>query len=158
VDGIGIGDYLMAYTAAAELISGVPLMDAPDRDAFNRLVGGRVIPALGMPGSYTDRGRQFDSVVKDPMGADQAGHEVPLRRQGLERRYLMNMMFRPKDIDNEANPGLRGASTAHVKYRIDPGLGLTEDELNARVRRVQPGKDGRANPVYAERTGRITVP
>ena len=34
VDGIGIADYLMAYTAAAELISGVPILDAPDRQAF----------------------------------------------------------------------------------------------------------------------------
>ncbi len=34
VDGIGIADYLMAHTAAAELISGVPLLDAPDRQAW----------------------------------------------------------------------------------------------------------------------------
>lgn len=43
----------------------------------------------------------------------------------------------------------------------DPGLGLTEDDLNARVRRVRPAKDARSpsvNPVYAERTGRLTVP
>jgi hypothetical protein len=56
---------------------------------------------------------------------------------------------------------LRAASTAHIRYRIDPGLGLTDDELNARVRRVHPVTDARsptANPVYAERTGRITVP
>jgi hypothetical protein len=71
------------------------------------------------------------------------------------------MMHRPRDLENEPNPGLRGASTAHIRYRIDPGLGLTEDELNARVRRVHPAKDARsptANPVYAERTGRLTVP
>ena len=37
VDGIGIADYLMAYTAAAELISGVPLLDAPDRESFYRI-------------------------------------------------------------------------------------------------------------------------
>jgi hypothetical protein len=161
VDGIGIGDYLMAYTAAAELISGVPLLDAPDRDTFTRILHERVVPALGMPGAYTERGRQFDSVVKYLMGGDQAGNDLPLRLQGLERRYLMNMMFRPRDLDNEPNPGLRGASTAHMHYRIDPGLGLTEDELNARVRRIHPAKDARspsASPVYAERTGRLTAP
>ena len=161
VDGIGIADYLMAYTAAAELISGVPLLEAPDRDTFNRILHERVVPALGMPGSYTERGRQFDSVVKYLMGGDQAGHDLPLRIRGLERRYLMNMMFRPRDLDNVSNPGLRAASTAHIRYRIDPGLGLTEDELNARVRRIQPAKDARspsANPVYAERTGRLTAP
>ena len=161
VDGIGIADYLMAYTAAAELIAGVPLLDAPDRDTFARLLAERVVPALGMPGSYTDRGRQFDSVVKYLMGADPSGNDLPLRVEGLSRRYLLNMIYRPRDLENEPNPGLRAASTAHIRYRIDPGLGLTEDELNARVRRLQPVKDARspsANPVYAERTGRLTVP
>jgi pimeloyl-ACP methyl ester carboxylesterase len=161
VDGIGIADYLMAYTAAAELIAGAPLLEAPDRETFARLVAERVIPALGMPGSYTARGRQFDSVVKYLMGGDQAGNDLPLRIEGLGTRYLLNIMYRPRDLDGEPNPGLRAASTAHVRYRIDPGLGLTEDELNAKVRRVHPAKDARspsANPVYAERTGRLTVP
>jgi hypothetical protein len=161
VDGIGIGDYLMAYTAAAELISGVPLLDAPDKETFARVLGERVVPALGMPGSYTARGRQFDSVVKYLMGGDQAGNDLPLRLEGLTRRYLLNMMYRSRDLENEPNSGLRAASTVHVRYRIDPDLGLTEDELNARVRRLHPAKDARspsANPVYAERTGRLTVP
>jgi pimeloyl-ACP methyl ester carboxylesterase len=160
VDGIGIADYLMAYTAAAELISGVPLLDAPDRAAFGPLLEG-VVRALGMPGSYTARGRQFDSVVKYLMGADRAGNELPLRLQGLQARYLLNVMHRPRDLENDPNPGTRAASTAHIRYRIDPGLGLTEEDLNARVRRVHPVKDARspsANPVYAERTGKLTVP
>ena len=161
VDGIGIADYLMAYVAAAELISGVPLFDAPDRQAFWRLVSERVVAALGTPGSYTERGRQFDSVVKYLMGADQAGNDLPLRLQGLTRRYFMNFIYRSADGEKEPMPGARAASTVHIRYRIDPGLGLTEDELNARVRRIRPAKDARSpsvNPVYAERTGRITVP
>lgn len=160
VDGIGIADYLMAYTAAAELISGVPILDAPDRLAFGPLLEG-IVRALGMPGSYTARGRQFDSVVKYLMGADRAGNDLPLRQQGLQARYLLNIMHRPRNVENEPNLGLRAASTGHVKYRIDPGLGLTEDELNARVRRIHPVKDARSpavNPVYAEPTGRLTVP
>ena len=160
VDGIGIADYLMAYTAAAELISGVTLFDLPDRDAYNRAVG-ELVQTLGMPGSYTARGRQFDSVVKYLMGGDQAGNELPLRLDGLSRRYLLNVMYRPRNLDAEPNLGLRAASTVDVKYRIDPGLGLSADEINARVRRVHPFKDARSasvNPVYAERTGRLTVP
>ena len=161
VDGISIADDLMAYTAAAELISGVPMLDAPDKETFARVLNERVVPALGMPGAYTARGRQFDSVVKYLMGADQVGNDLPLRLQGLKRRYLLNMMHRPRDLDNEPSPGLRAASTVHIRYRIDPGLGLTEEELNARVRRLQPAKDSRspaANPVYAERTGRLKAP
>jgi dienelactone hydrolase len=160
VDGIGIADYLMAYTAAAELISGVPILEAPDRQAFGPLVEG-VVRALGMPGAYTARGQQFDSVVKYLMGADRAGHELPLRLQGLQARYLLNIMHRPRDLTRESNPGLRAASTLHVRYRIDPGLGLSEEELNARVRRIQPAKDARSattDPVYAEPTGRLTAP
>ena len=160
VDGIGIADYLMAYTAAAELISGVPILEAPDRQAFGPLLEG-VARALGMPGSYTARGRQFDSVVKYLMGADRAGNDLPLRLQGLQARYLANLVHRPRNVEHDPNPGLRAASTVHVGYRIDPGLGLTEDELNARVRRIHPAKDARSpsvNPVYAERTGRLTAP
>ncbi|HMH50785.1 MAG TPA: hypothetical protein VK548_11175, partial [Candidatus Acidoferrum sp.] len=161
VDGISIADYLMAYTAAAELISGVPLLDAPDEQEFARRLNERVVPALGTPGAYTERGRQFDSVVKYLMGADAAGNDLPLRLQGLQRRYLLNMVHRHPDVEKETRPSGRAASTAHIRYRIDPGLGLTEDELNARVRRLHPAKDGRSpsvNPVYAERTGRLTVP
>jgi pimeloyl-ACP methyl ester carboxylesterase len=164
VDGIGVADYLMAYTAAAELISGVPILDAPDRPTFARMLNEQVVPALGTPGAYTARGQQFDSVVKYLMGADRAGNDLPLRLKGLERRYLMNMMYRPRapqELEKEPNPGLRGASTAGVRYRIDPGLGFTEDDLNARVRRLHPAKDARsptANPVYAERTGRLRSP
>jgi pimeloyl-ACP methyl ester carboxylesterase len=161
VDGIGIADYLFAYTAAAELISGVPLLDAPDKSEFARLLNERVVPTLGMPGAYTARGRQFDSVVKYLMGADLRGNDLPLRLQGLRPRYLLNMNHRHSDVEQEPTPGGRAASTVHVRYRIDPGLGLTEDELNARVRRLRPAKGARspsADPVYAERTGRITVP
>jgi hypothetical protein len=161
VDGIGIVDYLLAYTAAAELIAGVPLLDAPDRETFARILNERVVPALGTPGSYTARGRQFDSVVKYLMGADGAGNDLPLRLQGLARSYLVNMTYRARDVGSDPNPARRAASTAHVRYRIDRDLGLTEDELNARVRRLHPAPDARspsANPVYAERTGRLTVP
>jgi dienelactone hydrolase len=161
VDGISIADYLLAYTAAAELISGVSLLDSPDEQAFARVLNELVVPALGMPGSYTARGLQFDSVVKYLMGADQTGHDLPLRLQGLQRRYLLNMIYRHPDVEKEPRPGARAASTVHIRYRIDPGLGLTEDALNARVRRLRPAKDARspsANPVYAERTGRLTVP
>jgi pimeloyl-ACP methyl ester carboxylesterase len=162
VDGIGIADYLMAYVAAAELISGVPLFDAPDRQEFFRRVNELVVPALGTPGEYTARGRQFDSVVKYLMGADRAGNELPLRLEGLTHRYRMNFIYRPVDLENdEATPGARAASTVHIRYRIDPGLGLSEADLNAKVRRIRPTKGGRSpsvNPVYAERTGKLTVP
>jgi hypothetical protein len=161
VDGVGIADYLFAYTAAAELIAGVPLLDAPDEQTFTRTLNERVVTALGMPGSYTARGRQFDSVVKYLAGGDGAGKDLPLRLRGLERHYLINMTHRNPDVEREPALLKRAGSTVHIRYRIDPGLGLGEEELNARVRRLHPARNARslsANPVYAEPTGRLTAP
>src|SRR5262245_4395971 len=55
----------------------------------------------------------------------------------------------------------KAGSTLHVRYRIDPGLGVDEDELNRKIRRFAPAAGVRSretNPVFAEPTGRITVP
>jgi dienelactone hydrolase len=161
VDGIGIADYLLAYTAAAETISGVSILDAPERQLFFQRINEGVVPALGTPGSWTTVGRRFDSVVKYLMGADPQGNDLPMRRQGLSRRYMLNFIYRNPDVEKETSPGARAATNVHVRYRIDPGLGLTEDELNAKVRRWRHAKNARSpsvDPVFAERTGRLTVP
>lgn len=153
IEGIGIADYLYAYTAAAEYIGGVPLLDAPDRPTFSRRVNEQWIPAVGTPAAYTERGRRFESVVKHLLD------DAPLWRENLPRRYLMNLVYIPRGESREA---LRAAvSTRHVRYDIDPGLGIDAGELNAKVRRIapEPGHRSRAtDPVYAEPTGRITAP
>ena len=155
VTGVGVADFLYAYTAAAAYVSGVKLLDAPDRETFWRMVSERWLPTMGEPGEYTQKGRQFDSVVKYLIGGD-----LPFWRHGLRQRYLKNLRFRG-DPERETRPVHRAASTLHVKYRIDDGLGLSAEALNAGVRRFVPAKDARspnANPVFAEVTGRITVP
>ena len=153
VGGIGIADYLYAYTAAAEYIGGVPLLDAPDRQAFNRRVNEQWVPAVGTPGAYTERGRRFENVVKHLLA------DAPLWRENLPRRYLMNLVYIPRGESREA---LRAAvSTQQVRYGIDAGLGLDAAELNARVRRIAPEPGFRSpakDPVYAELTGKITAP
>src|SRR5947207_1584390 len=78
IDGIGIVDWLYAYTAAAQYFSGLPLLDTP-RPEFDELVYTKWLAAMGEPGYYTDLGRRFDSVVKYLAGGD-----VPLR---LEQDY-----------------------------------------------------------------------
>ncbi|HSH99735.1 MAG TPA: hypothetical protein VLA02_03965 [Reyranella sp.] len=154
VDGVGLVDWLNAYTAAAEYFSGATLLDTP-RPAFSTVVNEKVVPALGMPGSYTERGRQFDSVIKHLAGGD-----VALRQEGLMRRYLANLNPRP--------PGRQGswdfarhADTRGVRYAIDPGLGVDPDTLNRDIRRIEPGPGARsraANPAFAELTGKLQAP
>src|SRR5262245_43976902 len=124
--------------------------DHPTR--FNTRAYTLWLPALGEPGRYTERGRRFDSVVKHLFGGD-----LPLRLQGLRQRYVANML-----VAAEASGPLgRARSTLGIRYHIDPGLGVSEDELNRDIRRFAPAPGARsraADPVFAEMTGRITVP
>jgi len=155
VDGVGLIDWLYAYAAAAEYLSDVRLFDAPNRAVFDTLVKGPWLHAMGMPGSYTERGRRFDSVVTHLMGG-----ELPLRLAGLKPRFIMNL--NPRDPGPQhAQELARHASTTHVRYRIDPGLGVDEETLNREIRRITPApgaRSGATNPVFAELTGKIRVP
>jgi hypothetical protein len=155
VDGVGLIDWLYAYTTAAEYLSGVRLLDALNRQAFSALVNSPWLDAMGMPGSYTERGRRFDSVVKHLAGGD-----LPLRLEGLRQRYLMNLNSRDPGPDR-AQEFARHASTVHIRYDIDPGLGVTAEEINRGIRRITPNPGARSregNPVFAELTGKIRVP
>jgi pimeloyl-ACP methyl ester carboxylesterase len=153
VDGVGIADFYAAARAAAEYLGAVNLFDAPDRETIVRRVNGQWLPLMGAPPAYTERGRRFDSVLKYLMGGD-----LPLRLQGLPRYYFRYLAPSSGAGDQEL---VRSASTVQVRYRIDSGLGVAEDDLNAGVRRISPPAGARSrsvNPAFAELTGRITVP
>src|SRR5260370_41830473 len=81
--GIGEFDYLAAYTAAADYLSGVGLLSAPDTATFGTLIDEQFLPTMGKPGAYTERGLRFVSVGKDLTG----GHLASLR-QGPAPFYL----------------------------------------------------------------------
>jgi hypothetical protein len=156
IDGVGLMDWYAAYTAAAEYFSGVPLIDTP-RPAFDRLVNDQWLKLMGSPGAFTERGRRFDSVVKHLAGGD-----VALRLEGLKRRYLLNL--NPRDFGPTAQGAVeftRHADTRHVRYAIDPGLGVDAATLNREIRRIAPEAGARsreANPMFAEFTGKLTAP
>jgi len=153
IDGIGLIDLYHAARAAAEYLGGVNLFDAPDRETLSRRLNGQWLPRMGAPPAYTERGRRFDSVLKYLTGGDR-----PLRLQGLPPFYLIYVV---PGTGGDTQEVRRAASTLQVRYRIDPGLGVAEDELNAKVRRIAPAEGARsriANPAFAELTGRITVP
>ena len=153
IDGIGNVDFYLAAQAAAEYLGGINLFEAPDRETLIGRVNGQWLPRMGAPPAYTERGRRFDSVLKYLMGGD-----LPLRLQGLPRHYFRYVTGTRAPEFREV---LRHASTLQIRYRIDPGLGVAEDELNAKVRRIAPAEGARsqsANPALAELTGRITVP
>jgi hypothetical protein len=154
IDGVGLVDWLRAYTAAAEYFSGLPLLDTP-RPEFDLLVNTTWLKLMGTPGHYTERGQRFDSVVKHLSGGD-----LPLRLDGLQERYVQNL--NPRDPGpGRAREFARHADTRHIDYDIDPGLGVDAATLNHEIPRVVPAPGARSyeeNPVFAELTGRIRVP
>ncbi|MDQ6671962.1 MAG: S9 family peptidase [Chloroflexota bacterium] len=155
--GIGEFDFLAAYTAAADYLSGVGLLDAPDPAAFGALVEQQWLPAMGTPGAYTPRGERFDSVVKYLTGGD-----LPFREQGLAQFYTRDLSpFGDPASAPSGSPASRALSTRAVTFEIDPGLGVSAAQLNADVRRFDPAPGARSlseDPVFADFTGQISVP
>ena len=153
-DGVGLVDWLRAYTAAAEYFSGLKLLDTP-RPEFDTLVFSKWLPLMGEPGHYTERGRLFDSVVKHLSGGD-----LPMRLDGLALRYAQNL--HPRDPGPaHAQEFARHADTRQVVYDIDAGLGVDAATLNRDMPRFVPAAGARsyeANPVFAELTGKIKAP
>ena len=153
VDGVGLIDWYYAYTAAAEYFSRVPLLDATPED-FEKLVHGPFVEAIGTPGNYTARGRQFASVVKHLAGGD-----IPLLHEAMVQHYLDDLRAR-RPGPEYARELSRHADTRQIVYDIDPGLGVDVATLNRDIRRVVPEEGARsaANPAFAPFTGRIRVP
>jgi pimeloyl-ACP methyl ester carboxylesterase len=157
VDGVGEGDYQVAYAAAAEYISGIALLDPPDSATFQNHVG-QWLQVMGVPGRYTDKGRQFDSVIKYLAGGD-----LPERIPGLMgNRYISNLgpHFDPSRAP-ATMPIRRAVDTRQVRFHIDPGLGLTDEELNANVRRFAPAPGARSrdsSPAFADLSGALSAP
>ena len=154
IDGVGLVDWLYAYSAAAEYFSGLPLLDTP-RPEFEELANARFVAVMGTPGSYTERGKLFDNVVKHLAGGD-----LPLRLEGMRQRYVQNL--NPRDPGpSRAQEFARHSDTQRVRYEIDPEYGVDASELNRAVRRIAPALGARSretNPVFAEFTGNIRVP
>src|SRR5215510_15121562 len=119
VDGVGLVDWLYAYTAAAEYFSGLPLLETL-RPEFDKLTSVEFLRLMGAPGHYTERGQRFDNVVKHLMGGD-----LPLRLEGMSERFISNLNPRDPGPD-KAQKFARYADTRQIHYGIDPGFGVDE--------------------------------
>ena len=155
--GIDEIDYLAAFAAAAEYISGVDLLGAPDAQTYVRRVIGEWLPAVGFAQTPTEKGRALLSVGKYLMGGD-----LPYWREGFIARFTQaaNLLLLG-DPNRRDTPAGRALDTRDVVYQIDAGLGFTTEELNARVRRFEPLSGPPAtvqDRVFEELTGRISVP
>ncbi len=162
--GLELFDYYLAYAAAGELISGVKFIPntQTDLDFYLKTYFPLILPALGTPGNYTAKGKQFDSVIKYLSGG-----ERPYRIEGLNVSYGGPLSFYGAWFVS-SKPGLVGfnptqqvTTNENIRYRIDPGLGLDEATLNAKVQRVKADPSVRITSGrywYGIPSGRIFAP
>lgn len=132
-------DFFTAVAAAAEVITSVQFTE---RTLANDLV--KMGQVLGKAPDYTEKGRQLASVQIQISGGPR-----PFAVEGLTARFMGNIMG--AGLAGSPTPTSRAVSNVDIKYRIDEGLGLTSDVLNARVRRKAADPDMRSpNGPYEE--------
>ena len=118
-------DYFAAMSAAAEVVTGVQFhAETLQQDAA------KMVEIVGKPPDYTEKGRQLASIQ-----VQMSGGPRPFAAEGLAARFLANFATSPAALTGSTTPLNRAIDTAHFKYSIDEGLGLSADALNARARR-----------------------
>jgi hypothetical protein len=149
--GLELFDYFLSYALVGEYISGVQLVPNtldPVSFYFNKYFGG-ILPALGQPKAYTQKGMQFDSIIKHLSGG-----ERPYRLEGMLVDTAPNVNFYSAWFSGGGlgvinhNIGQQVTSNIGVQYKIDSGLGLEPQKLNAEIKRIA------ANPEYRILEGR----
>jgi len=134
-------DYFTAMSAAAEVVTGLEFhADTIQQDAA------KMAELLGKPPEYTEKGRQLASIQ-----VQMSGGPRPFAAEGLASRFLANMATTPAALVGSTTPTNRAIDTAHLKYSIEDGLGLSADALSSRVRRKTGDAEMRgANAPYEE--------
>jgi dienelactone hydrolase len=139
--GSELFDYFTAVSAAAEVLTGVQFhAESVPQDLA------KMSELLGKPPDYTEKGRQLASVELQISGGPR-----PFAMEGLSSRFLANIGTGPAALVGSTTPSNRAVDTAHIKYAIDPGLGVTAGALNERARRKTGDAQVRsANGPYEE--------
>ncbi len=118
-------DYYSAMSAAAEVVSGVQFhAESLQQDLA------KMSETFGKPPDYTEKGRQMASIEINVSGGPR-----PFAMEGLASRFVANYATSVAALLGSTTPSNRAVDTAHIKYSIGEGFGLTPDALNAKARR-----------------------
>src|SRR4029079_11835973 len=110
---------------------------------------------LGSPARPTAKGAQFESAVRELTGGAR-----PFFEEGFGDHIPQNFALLLTDPDRHGVPVSAGTNVS-VVYDIDPGLGVTADQLNSGVRRLPANPDSRdatRHPDAVPTTGKISKP
>jgi pimeloyl-ACP methyl ester carboxylesterase len=134
-------DFYAAMSAAAEVVTGVQFhADSVQQDLA------KMTEVVGKPPDYTDKGRELASIEIQVSGGPR-----PFAMEGLTSRFVANFGTSQAALLGSTTPSNRAVDTAHIRYAIGDGFGLSADTLNAKVRRKTGDPDMRgANGPYEE--------
>ena len=120
-------DYFAANGAAAEVVTGLKYSPAEASSAtFTKMLA-----VLGTPPAYTAKGLQQGSIMINSSGGPR-----PFAFNGLAAYFAATISG--AKLAGEKSLLASAASNEDWVYGIDPGMGLTVDQLNRQVRRL-PG-------------------
>ena len=148
-------DFLTSWTALAEFTSGVRIpISEGSKDVGNILLQ-QLPKALGTPDAPTERGKQFASSVRLLTGGPR-----PFFLEGFKEQYLVNFGLTLLDPERKSLAA-SAATNESVKYTIEPGLGLTSEQLDAGARRFKAdpaSRDATRHPDAVPTSGKISKP
>lgn len=153
--GIEQIDYLASWVAVAEFTSGLTFPIGEPGANLAPIFLNDLPRMLGTPGALTPRGEQFASAMKWLTGGPR-----PFFAEGFAEQYFVNFGLVMLDPERKLLVN-RAATNDGAQYRIDQGLGLTAEQLNAGVRRYPSdpaARNAEAHPDAVPTTGRISAP
>ncbi|MGB4863962.1 MAG: alpha/beta hydrolase [Tepidiformaceae bacterium] len=153
--GVGQIDYLVSWIAAAEYTSGLSFPIGEPGANLTGLFLQDVPRELGSPANPTEKGKQFASIIKNATGGSR-----PFFKEGFIEQYTVNFGLALFDPERKFLVN-RAATNDGVEYHIDPGLGLTDAQINAGIKRYASDPSARnaeQHPDAVLTTGNISVP
>ncbi len=153
--GEEIIDYLFSWNLAAEYVTGVEVPTGAGAATRVGAVLAQFASMLGPIDAPTQRGQQFESIIRMNTGGPR-----PFFEEGFREQYPINFAFLLLDAELRSLPA-RAATNDYVEYEIQPGLGLTSEQVNAGIRRLSADPAARNadnHPDAVPTTGRIDDP
>jgi hypothetical protein len=148
-------DYLVSWSMAAEFASGVSIPIGQGGSGLTLTLLQQIPAALGPPAAPTERGKRFESLIRETTGGPR-----PFFVEGFKEQYTVNFGFALVDPERATLP-VKAATNVGIRYRVAPGLGVSNGEANSGIRRLAAdpsARDAVAHPDAVPTTGRISTP